>query len=88
MKHWIEVEITPRRSRREMPTDEVAVAVEEQLLQAYGQSYTIRVRPAVERVTSRVPSGYISMDECRSLAETYHGGEGRHPLARHRDSMG
>jgi hypothetical protein len=39
-------------------------------------------------VTNRVPSGYISMDECRRLASTYDGGEGHHPLARHRDSMG
>ncbi len=34
------------------------------------------------------PPGTITMDEARDLASTYSGGEGNHPLARHRDSMG
>ncbi len=34
------------------------------------------------------PPGTITMDEARDLASTYSGGEGTHPLARHRDSMG
>lgn len=34
------------------------------------------------------PPGTITMDQARDMASTYHGGEGTHPLARHRDSMG
>lgn len=30
----------------------------------------------------------LTLDRARDLAETYDGGEGNHPLARHRDSMG
>lgn len=33
-------------------------------------------------------AGRYTLEECRRMAETYRGGDGNHPLARHRDSMG
>ena len=85
MKIWLEIEV---KHSTIVPTgDEVACAIESFDVKGLGWQI-LAVKPAVERVTNRVPSGYISMEECRNLASTYSGGEGHHPLARHRDSMG
>lgn len=85
--HWIAVAVQHDGRRQAPTTEEIALAIDNGETSGDGWSIT-EAKPSVERVINEVPPGYISMDRARHLASTYDGGEGHHPLARHRDSMG